>query len=123
MKDLTNLYKLLSDDTRLRMMLLLYKQDLCVCQISGVLQVPQPRVSKNLAKLRDLNLVADWRHEKFIYYRLKTDKAILLQTLELILSNIAMYPQIQSDLNRLADKDQYTATLGDAPPENPGGLK
>ena len=53
MNQLTSIFKLLSDETRLRMMVLLFQQDLCVCEISGILEVPQSRVSKNLSKLRD----------------------------------------------------------------------
>ena len=67
MNQLTNIFKLLSDETRLRMMVLLYQEELCVCELSGVLEVPQPRVSKNLSKLRDMNLVADNRKEKFVF--------------------------------------------------------
>lgn len=107
MNPLTNIFKLLSDDTRLRMMILLYQQDLCVCQISGILHVPQPRVSKNLAKMRDMNLVADERREKFVYYALKKDNVLLTETLEHILKYGDLYPQVQEDSNRLSHKDKY----------------
>lgn len=107
MNQLTTIYKLLSDDTRLRMMLLLHHQDLCVCQISGILDVPQPRVSKNLSKLRDLNLVIDERREKFVFYTLKKDNLLLTQTLQNIIAQIDQYPQIQADTDRLILKDTF----------------
>ncbi len=59
MTQLINIYKLLSDEIRLRMMLLLYQENLCVCQLAGIIDVPQPRISKHLSKLRDLNLVKE----------------------------------------------------------------
>ena len=107
MNQLTNIFKLLSDDTRLRMLLLLYQQDLCVCEISCILNVPQPRVSKNLSKLRDLNLVTDDRKEKFVFYSLKRDNLLLMKTLDHIISQIDQYPEIKSDTDRLLDKEKF----------------
>lgn len=107
MNQLTNIFKLLSDDTRLRMLLLLHQQDLCVCEISGILEVPQSRVSKNLSKMRDLNLVIDDRREKFVFYSLKKEHDMLIHILEQIQQNISAYPQIKRDLERSIDKDKY----------------
>ena len=49
MQTLTSIYKLLSDETRLRLLILLYQEPLCVCELVGILNVPQPRISKNLS--------------------------------------------------------------------------
>ena len=107
MNEITNVFKLLSDESRLRMLVLLYKQELCVCEMTGVLNLPQSRVSKNLARLRDLNLVKDERREKFVFYTLKTDNSLLIKSIELILDQIDRYPQIKSDFDRLNDKEKY----------------
>ena len=108
MDNLTQIFKLLSDDTRLRMILLLFQQDLCVCEISGVLNVPQPRVSKNLSKLRDMNLVSDERKDKFVFYSLKKERGLLNEILKQIMDQLDDYPQIQTDTLRLKDKDQFS---------------
>ena len=68
MDQLMNTFKLLSDETRLRMLVLLFQEELCVCELSGILEAPQPRISRNLAKLKDLNIVTDQRQERFIFY-------------------------------------------------------
>jgi len=107
MNQLTNIFKLLSDDTRLRMIILLYQQDLCVCELSGILDAPQPRISKNLSKLRDLNLVVDERKEKFVFYSLKTENMILEHILKNIIDTLDSYPQLVIDQTRLADKEKY----------------
>jgi ArsR family transcriptional regulator len=104
---ITNIFKLLSDDTRLRIILLLFQKDLCVCEISGILNVPQPSVSKSLSKLRDLNLVTDDRREKFVFYSLKKENSFLTNTLQLIINQIDEYPQILEDSNRLENKDAF----------------
>jgi len=63
MNQLINIFKILSDETRLRIIMLLAQEDLCVCEMTGVLDVSQPKVSKCLSKLRDMNLVIDDRRE------------------------------------------------------------
>jgi ArsR family transcriptional regulator len=109
---LTNTFKLLSDETRLRMLALLYQGELCVCELSGVLEVPQPRISQNLSKFRDVNLVIDVRKEKYVYYSLKNENKILLNILKNIISNIDSYPKLIADRNRLSDKDKYLSQCG-----------
>jgi ArsR family transcriptional regulator len=109
MDKLTNLFKILSDETRLRMIILLYQEELCVCEISGVLEAPQPRISKNLSKLRDLNLVDDERKERYVFYALRKDNKVLNKILKDILNNIDEYPQIGADRNKLKDKDKFSS--------------
>lgn len=107
MNQLTTIFKVLSDESRLRMLLVLFQEDLCVCEICGILNIPQSRASKNLAKLRDLNLVTDERREKFVFYTLKRDHLLLMQTLREILDHKEAYPLIKTDATRLKDKDKY----------------
>lgn len=101
------MFKIFSDETRLRIMTLLYQQELCVCELSGILDIPQPKISKSLSKLRDTNLVFDARKEKFVFYSLKTEDRVLLNTLKTIMENLESYPQLITDQTRLADKEIY----------------
>ncbi len=104
MNQLTSIFKLLSDETRLRMMVLLFQEKLCVCELSGVLNVPQPRVSKNLSKLKDLGLVEGQRKEKFVFYTLKGN-SLLMENLKNITEKLDHYPQLMEDRSRLALKE------------------
>lgn len=101
MKDLIDFFKILSDETRLRIIVLLYKQKLCVCDICNVLDLPQPKVSKHLAKLRDNGLVEDNRKEQFVYYSLQL-KDFQKNIIEEIVSNAENDPVIKADLQKLA---------------------
>lgn len=112
MKHLTAIFKLLSDDTRLRILLLLQKDQLCVCQLSGILNVPQPRISKNLAKMRDLDIVTDERQDKFIYYALKNDQEFLHKILSSVTHHPMSEPIFEADLNRLKHKEDYLTQCG-----------
>ncbi len=107
MNQLVNIFKLLSDETRLRILVLLYQQDLCVCQLSGILDVSQPKISKGLSKLRDMNLVLDKRKEKFVFYSLKNENSILLNSLKNISDTLDFYPQLVMDQSRLVEKEKY----------------
>ena len=107
MNQLINIFKMLSDENRLRMIMLLYKEELCVCQLSGILELSQPRISQNLAKLRDLNLVQDERKEKFVFYTLKRDNKLLMDLLKDIDADRSSYAKMVEDFERLRDKDDY----------------
>lgn len=63
------LFKNLSDDTRLSLALLLReKGELCVCELSSILNEPQPKISRHLALLRESGLLIDRREGKWIHY-------------------------------------------------------
>lgn len=64
-------YKCLADDTRLKSLLLIQREkELCVCELTEALQLSQPKVSRHLAQLRELNLLEGRRESQWIYYRL-----------------------------------------------------
>lgn len=100
MDKLINLFKVLSDETRVRILILLYNKELCVCQMQGILEESQPKISKHLAKLRDMGFVKDERKEQFIYYYL-SDNEMLKDILKSIIDNSNEYEVIKEDLERL----------------------
>ncbi|CAG9294953.1 metalloregulator ArsR/SmtB family transcription factor [Celerinatantimonas diazotrophica] len=76
------LFKLLADDTRLKILLLLTQNSqLCVCHLTDALQLSQPKVSRHLAMLRQAQLVQDAQHGKWRYYQLAPDLAEWVVTL------------------------------------------
>lgn len=107
MNQLINIFKILADETRLRMIMLLYHEELCVCQLNGILEISQPRISQNLARLRDLNLVNDERKDKFVYYSLRRDHELLMEVLGVIAKDLTDYPVLLRDLDRLQGKASY----------------
>jgi len=65
------LFKNLSDETRLSLVLLLReKGELCVCELVSILKETQPKISRHLALLRESGLLIDRRDGKWIHYRL-----------------------------------------------------
>ena len=68
------LFKCLSDETRLTMLLLVsQQQELCVCELTDVLQVSQPKISRHLAALKKQNLLLDRKSGQWVFYRVNPD--------------------------------------------------
>ncbi|NEX22720.1 metalloregulator ArsR/SmtB family transcription factor [Thiorhodococcus mannitoliphagus] len=65
------LFAALAHDIRLRcLMLLLRHGELCVCELTHATGAAQPHVSRHLAQLRELGLVADRREGLWVHYRI-----------------------------------------------------
>lgn len=63
--------KALADQTRLRiLMLLVGKEELCVCELTQALVLAQPKISRHLAILRESGLLLDRKSGLWVYYRL-----------------------------------------------------
>ncbi len=85
MKETLRFFKTLSAPTRLRIILLLLRRDLCVCELTFILEMSQSRVSHQLRILRDAGLVEDKRDGKWMIYGISQDiKDTLRPLLELL---------------------------------------
>ncbi|NIY93336.1 metalloregulator ArsR/SmtB family transcription factor [Vibrio diazotrophicus] len=87
------LYKALSEETRLKSLLLMHSQgELCVCDLMVALSISQPKISPHLAELRKHGLVLDERRGKWVYYRINPTLAPWVkQVLEITLKhNLAL---------------------------------
>ena len=122
MKSLIQFFKLLSDETRLRILILLLQEKLCVCELQGLLTLSQPKVSKHLAKLRDVGVVEDEKIDKFVFYKLANLDRDHKTILEDILSHIKTYPQLAHDQMKLLGKETYLVSCVPAELKNTKGL-
>jgi ArsR family transcriptional regulator, arsenate/arsenite/antimonite-responsive transcriptional repressor len=101
---------MLSDETRVRILVLLYHRKLCVCQMCGIMDETQPKISKHLAKLRDMGFVKDERKEQFIYYYLNFDNKLFEDVLKNIIESIDDNEILKNDVKRLDGAEQYLPT-------------
>lgn len=67
---LAEMFKALSDPTRLRIVSLLVETELCVCDLAAALGMEQSAVSHQLRTLRDMHLVRRRRDGRRIFYAL-----------------------------------------------------
>ena len=95
------LFKALSDGTRLRMLLLLLENDeLCVCDIMESLQIPQSTASRHLALLRNVGLVEGERRGTWMYYQLVEDQNLGSAILTGLRDNCSTLEIAVEDLDR-----------------------
>lgn len=95
-------FKACSDATRLRILFLLTKGELCVCEIMAVLDLPQGKVSRHVAVLKQYGLLTDRRDGVWIYYALARDSSIALKYVSVYLvSARQVHDRVQADLERL----------------------
>ena len=107
MRETLEFFKLLSDETRFRVIMLLMEKELAVCELVGILDLPQPKVSKALGKLRDLGLVLDVRKEKYMYYSINPEKERIIKILKETKNSCDNLCMIVKDSKKLKEKS-YT---------------
>lgn len=89
-------FKALGDKTRLRILGLLRDGELCVCDLTEVLEISQPGVSQHIRKLRQSGLVKERRGGQWTYYSLNEEHPVLTMLLPLI-------PVLEEDEKRLRE--------------------
>ncbi len=84
MQDLSEFFKVFSDPTRLKILFILEKQELCVHIIAEALEMQQTAISHQLKILRQSRLVKYRKEGKHVYYSLNDNhiKEILKTGLE-----------------------------------------
>jgi ArsR family transcriptional regulator, lead/cadmium/zinc/bismuth-responsive transcriptional repressor len=68
--ELAQLFKVLGDNTRIRILDALYRSELCVCDITALLGMNQSAVSHQLRVLRDARIVKSRKQGKNVLYSL-----------------------------------------------------
>ena len=68
-----NLFKALGDENRLRIINLLRKEELCVCEIEVILDTTQSNVSRHLTRLRNEGIVTFEKKAQWIYYQINPE--------------------------------------------------
>jgi DNA-binding transcriptional ArsR family regulator len=113
MREVTELLKIISDRTRLRILMLLQRKELCVCQLMAVLGISQPLVSRNLSLLMRAGFLEDRREGKMIFYKINTkaqkNQALLIDMLEKLLVNDET---LKRDIKSLSECSEYQKKTG-----------
>jgi ArsR family transcriptional regulator, lead/cadmium/zinc/bismuth-responsive transcriptional repressor len=71
--DLADIFKILSHQTRLKILHALSSHELCVCDLAALLSMSESAVSHQLRPLRTMRLVRSRREGKLVYYALDDD--------------------------------------------------
>ena len=71
--DLADFFKVVGDTTRIKILHALLVAEMCVCDLSSLLNISQSAVSHQLRTLRQANLVRFRKQGKVVFYSLKDD--------------------------------------------------
>ena len=87
LSDLSDLYRIFADTTRVKILFSLFESEMCVCAIGELLGMTQSAISHQFRILRESNLVANRRDGKTVYYFLADDhvRTIIMQGFEHLL--------------------------------------
>ena len=94
--------KALSDQSRLKIIKILAQKELCVCELTALLELAQPTVSKHLKNLEDAGLIESKRVGPWVNYKLsKGDETIYAKTM---LNNMATWLDDDPEIIKMISK-------------------
>ncbi|HHY20086.1 MAG TPA: winged helix-turn-helix transcriptional regulator [Firmicutes bacterium] len=75
-ESLAEVFKVLGDETRVKILYILSQHELCVCDIANILDMSMPAISNHLRILRALRLVNYRKEGRSVYYSLDDDHIV-----------------------------------------------
>jgi len=103
MREFMAITKALSDPNRVRMLLALRRQELCVCQITELFGFAPSTVSRHLSILHQAGLILSRKTERWVYYRLpdRTAPVAVREALDWVHKSLARTDEVATDVNKL----------------------
>lgn len=104
MREFMAITKALSDPNRVRILLALKRGELCVCQITELLELATSTISKHLSILSQAGLILSRKTERWVYYRLPDRAApvAVREALDWVRKSLAKAEETTADGRRLA---------------------
>jgi ArsR family transcriptional regulator, arsenate/arsenite/antimonite-responsive transcriptional repressor len=101
---ITQIYKALSEEMRLRILMLLTQGELCVCDIMAVLEEPQSKVSRHLAYLKHSGFIQGKRVGTWMHYFLKDSLDELIAShLEFLKKEMSRLDWAKKDVEKMCE--------------------
>lgn len=70
---MVDIFKALSEESRLRIIALLLEGDMCVCEIEDCLKMTQSNVSRHLMVLKNCGILETYKKAQWVYYGISTE--------------------------------------------------
>jgi len=110
MDDFIKIFKALTDKNRIRILKMLEKKALCVCEITSVLNISTSTVSSHLAALKEAGYIYDTKDGKWVDYHFNRTSAnpVLHQVLAMLTGWLNDDAQIIEDgeIIKSSDREQ-----------------
>ena len=72
---MTKIFRALSEESRLRILALLFEDEVCVCQIEAVLNLSQSNASRHLSCLKNSGILKSYKKAQWTFYKINTEFA------------------------------------------------
>lgn len=103
MKNIVAFANALADETRWRIVQLIFNEPMCVCELADILEMPQSSVSSHVQVIKKSGMLDSEKCEKWIYYRLALNHRHLLKTMsEFFETSSASDAVLRTDAKRAA---------------------
>jgi len=100
--DIVEVLKALADETRIRILYLLHKETLCVCELEEILKISQSNASRHITRLKNVRLITGEKQAQWVYYQVDEKILVKYSFVQALLTNeLANSNQCQKDLGRL----------------------
>ena len=73
METLVKIFKALSDETRLKILIIIYSKTMCQTGISNHLQISDSAVSQHIKVLKDANIITGYKEGYYVFYKINGD--------------------------------------------------
>jgi len=78
LQQLATIYQVLGDPSRLKIVMALRREEMCVCDLAALTGISESAVSHQMRRLKDLSLVKTRRDGQVVYYALDDKHVVLL---------------------------------------------
>ncbi|MDD3840839.1 MAG: metalloregulator ArsR/SmtB family transcription factor [Clostridia bacterium] len=89
--DFIEIFKALGDENRIRILNLLIRGELCVCEVETMLEMTQSNASRHLNKLKSAGIITSDKKSQWVYYRINS---------EFIEENNMLYEFLKNKINK-----------------------
>jgi ArsR family transcriptional regulator len=113
MKTAIEIFKLLTDEQRIRILMLLIKKELSVCQLMGITRASQPHISRNLSLLYRGGFLQERRDGKLRFYSIRKDLPKDRKTmLDFLSAHLKADTRYNDDLETLKECSEFQEKMG-----------
>ncbi len=71
--NMIEIFKALGDETRIRILNILMRKELCVCEIETILNITQSNASRHLNKLKSAGIITSTKEAQWVHYQVSND--------------------------------------------------
>lgn len=102
MKDLISIFKVLSDENRTRIILMLKIRPLCVCEIHEVLNIALSTISAHLKLMKNAGIIEDAKDGRWVIYDLARSRSFTEELIKSLENELRDDPVVKNDRAKIS---------------------